>query len=223
MSLDASASVGRALAPTPTKQAIGFMIGSALFALGSAPGFGSWAGSSAANLCFFIGAWFFTGAALIQMELSGPRTVPVSYGSGVMFTAAWLAASIQFFGTLLFNVSTAAALEVHTTHGEQQLVWNPDAGGSVAFLISGFFVLLAFTRSTDRMWAPSSADWWSAQINFLGCVAFGVSAVGSFVSKTGTTVDATLANMGTFIGALCFFAASAIVLAADARKSGSSS
>lgn len=217
MSVDAVASTSRALSPTPTKQAVGFMIGSALFALGSAPGFGTWAGSNVANICYFVGAWFFTGAALIQLVLSGPRTVPATTEHGVVFRAAWLAAAVQFFGTLLFNVSTTTALEVQTIRGEQHLVWNPDAGGSVAFLISGFFVLLAFTRSTNRMWAPDDADWWSGQINFLGCIAFGVSAVGSFVSKTGTTVDATLANTGTFIGALCFFAASGIALLASQR------
>ncbi len=50
--------------PTLNKQCWGgFMIGSALFALGSAPGFGSWAGGAATvNVCYFVGAWFFTAA-----------------------------------------------------------------------------------------------------------------------------------------------------------------
>ncbi|MCF8588643.1 hypothetical protein [Gordonia liuliyuniae] len=216
MSVDDTVRTVRALKPTLTKQCVGFMIGSSLFALGSAPGFGSWAGSDAANVSYFVGAWFFTGAAFIQLVLSGARTVPVSYGTGVMFRAEWLAASTQFFGTLLFNVSTTTALQVHTVRGEQHLVWNPDAGGSVAFLVSGFFVLVAFTRSTGRVWAPTSVDWWSGQINMVGCIAFGVAAVGSFVNSAGTTADATLGNIGTFVGALCFFAASAIVLAAQA-------
>ncbi|MCF8569108.1 hypothetical protein L5G32_02345 [Gordonia sp. HY002] len=192
------------------------MIGSALFALGSAPGFGPWAGAEAANISYFIGAWFFTGAALIQLVRSGPMTTSVPYGSGVMLRADWLAASTQFVGTLLFNVSTAAALEVKTVHGQQHLVWNPDAGGSVAFLLSGLFVLVAFTRAdaARRVWAPGSTDWWSGVINMIGCIAFGVSAVGSFVSRTGTTVDAVLATVGTFVGALCFFFASFIVLVA---------
>ncbi|MGO3326247.1 hypothetical protein [Gordonia sp. (in: high G+C Gram-positive bacteria)] len=202
------------LTATTTKQCVGFMIGSALFALGSAPGFGNWAGANASNISYFIGAWFFTGAALIQLVRSGAMATTVSYGNGVMLRAEWLAASTQFFGTLLFNVSTASALEVKTVHGQQHLVWNPDAGGSVAFLISGVFVLLAFTRADGRVWAPRSTDWWSGVINMAGCIAFGVSAVGSFVSRTGTTVDAVLATVGTFVGALCFFFASFIVLVA---------
>ena len=127
----------RAVAYTDTLQTIIFIIGSALFALGSAPGFASAAGATASNLCYFVGAWFFTGAALVQLVRSGPMMTPVDYDPGKMFRAEWLAGSTQFFGTLLFNVSTTAALMAHTVKGEQHLVWNPDAGGSVAFLLSG--------------------------------------------------------------------------------------
>lgn len=199
------------LTPTTLKQCWGFMIGSALFALGSAPGFTDWAGSTAANLCYFIGAWFFTGAALIQLLLAGPRTVEVSYGTGTMLRAEWLAASTQFFGTLLFNVSTAAALQAHTVSEQKHFVWSPDAGGSVAFLISGVFVIVAYTH-VQRFYNPGDRAWWSGQINFLGCVAFGVSAVGAYILPSGNTADNTIAGVGTFIGALCFFFASLVVL-----------
>ncbi|MGB6244137.1 MULTISPECIES: hypothetical protein [Gordonia] len=212
MSISASAESSRLLTPTTLKQCVGFMIGSALFALGSAPGFGTWAGASASNICYFIGAWFFTGAALIQLVLSGAMTVPVKYGTGTMFRAEWLAGSTQFFGTLLFNVSTGAALTVRSVKGQEHLVWNPDAAGSVAFLISGYFVLVAYRHTAGTQWAPGDRNWWSGQINFLGCVAFGVSAVASFVNGSGNTVDAVLANAGTFVGAICFFLASAVVL-----------
>ncbi|MEE3851102.1 hypothetical protein VZC37_12210 [Gordonia sp. LSe1-13] len=201
---------GRILTPTPNKQCMGFMIGSALFAAGSAPGLAGMMGASAANLCFFVGAWFFTFAAFIQLVTSGPVTVPVSYSPGTMVRAEWLAAATQFVGTLLFNVSTGAALQAHTIAAQKHLVWTPNAEGSVAFLISGFFVLIAYTRS-DRAWAPNRRDWWSGQINMLGCVAFGVSAVGAYITTSGVTVDALLANLGTFVGALCFFIASLIV------------
>ncbi|MFW0793354.1 hypothetical protein AAFP30_06040 [Gordonia sp. CPCC 205515] len=207
----------RVLTPTLTKQCVGFMIGSALFALGSAPGLGSLMGASAANICFFTGAWFFTGAAFIQLITAGAVTVPVSYAPGTMVRAEWLAAATQFFGTLLFNVSTGAALQAHTVAAQKHLVWTPNAEGSVAFLISGFCVLIAYARG-DRLWAPTSRDWWSGQINLLGCIAFGVSAVGAYITTSGVTVDAVLANLGTFIGALCFFVASLIVLPALAGR-----
>lgn len=202
----------RILVPTLAKQCWGFIIGSALFALGAAPGFGHVAGATASNLCYFVGAWFFTVAALIQLVLSGAMTVEVDFKPGRMFRAEWLAAATQFFGTLLFNVSTTAALMAHTVKGEQQLVWNPDAGGSVAFLLSGGFVLLAFVRAGNDFVSLRKPDFWAGQINMLGCIAFGVAAVGAFVSTTGNTVDSTLANLGTFIGALCFLISSAIAL-----------
>ncbi|WP_440712839.1 hypothetical protein [Gordonia sp. FQ] len=205
----------RILTPTLAKQCWLFMIGAALFALGAAPGFQSAFGSNganAANLSYFIGAWFFTAGALIQLVLSGPMMVKVSYEPGQMFRSEWLAASTQFFGTLLFNVSTTSALMAHTVKGEQHLVWNPDAGGSVAFLLSGGFVLLALWRAGHPFWSPRLPDFWSGHVNLWGCIAFGVAAAGAFVDNTGGTLDAALANWGTFIGGLCFLVSSAISL-----------
>jgi hypothetical protein len=46
----------------------------------------------------------------------------------------------------------------------------------------------------------------------VGCVAFGVSALGAFVRKNGVSEDALLANLGTFVGALCFLVAALLVL-----------
>ncbi len=188
------------------------MIGSALFALGSAPGFGSWAGASVVNICYFVGAWFFTTAGAIQLLLSGPRVAEVSYGTGKMVRAEWLTASAQSLGTVLFNVSTAGAIAAHSVAGERHIVWSPDAAGSVAFLVSGAVAYVAFYRAEGMVWAPHSAAWWSTHLNWVGCVAFGVSAIGAYVTVSGVTVDAILANMGTFIGAICFFLSSLIVL-----------
>lgn len=213
-SVPASASASWLLTPTLSKQCWGFIIGSALFAIGSAPGFAEATGALSANLCYFFGAWFFTAAALIQLVRSGAVTVPVDFPPGKMFRAEWLAGAVQFFGTLLFNVSTTAALAPNTVKGEQHLVWNPDAGGSVAFLLSGGFVLLAFVRAGNDFFSPRKVDFWAGQINFLGCVAFGLAAVGGFVNNSGSTIDAAMANWGTFIGALCFLLASAIALPA---------
>ena len=52
----------------------------------------------------------------------------------------------------------------------------------------------------------------------IGCVAFGVSALGAFVSEAGVTEDALLANVGTFVGALCFLVAALRVLPREARS-----
>ena len=205
------------LIPTATKQAWGFMIGSTFFALSATPGLSEAMGTSTANLLCFIGAWFFTGAGFIQLILSGAVTVPVPYPPGRMVRAEWLTASTQSFGTLLFNVSTTGALTAKSLASQEHYVWNPDAGGSVAFLISGFFAFVAYAH-TAKLWDPGRRAWWSVVFNFIGSVAFGVSAVGAYLLPSGATFSDGLAMWGTFIGALGFFFTSLIVLPQWQRK-----
>lgn len=188
------------------------MIGSAFFAIGTAIGIWDLGSSNLTNLLCFIGAWFFTAAGLMQLSLSGSAVVKVGYGQGRMFRAEWLAAAVQSFGTIMFNVSTSAALTARTVQTEERLVWNPDAGGSVAFLVSAAFVYLAYYRGRGTLWEPRRSGWWGAHINMIGCIAFGVSAVGAFILANGSVADAAIANWGTLIGAICFFLASAIAL-----------
>lgn len=199
------------LIPTVAKQCWGFMIGSACFAIGSAPGLGALLGANGANIVFFIGAWFFTAAGLMQLFLSGAVSVPVAYAPGRMVRAEWLAAATQTFGTLMFNVSTSAALYAKSISAQERFVWNPDAGGSVAFLFSGVLAFVAYAH-VAKLWNPATRDWWAVAINFIGCVAFGISAVGAYILPDGNVLDSGFANWGTFIGALCFFAASFITL-----------
>ncbi len=181
------------------------MVGSSLFALGSAQGVLHFGGPQTANLMFFIGAWFFTSAGLIQVYLS----LPVREGG--RYRADWLAAVIQSAGTILFNLSTTGALIAVTTRAAREFVWSPDAGGSVAFLVSAAYVFAAYPAG-KRAWDPGQVNWWSACINALGCIAFAVSAVGAFVLQSGDAADTSMANWGTFVGAVCFFSASLIVL-----------
>jgi hypothetical protein len=185
---------------TLTHQCWSFVIGSAFFATGTVPGFAAFAGPGAANVLCFVGSWFFTSAAWIQLVRSGPE------GS-----AEWLSAAVQFGGTVLFNVSTCAAVWAHAVFAERRLVWAPDAAGSVAFLVSAAFGIIAVNAAVG-WWAPGSRDWQAQWVNMIGCLAFAVSAVGAFVFKSGTTADEALANLGTFVGALCFLAAALMVL-----------
>ena len=187
------------------------MIGSAFFAAGSAPGLSTALGSDGSNLLFFVGALFFTTAGLIQLFLSGAVSVKVDYGPGRMVRAEWLAAATQTFGTLMFNVSTTAALRAKTLSAQEHFVWNPDAAGSVAFLVSGAAAFIAYAH-VARHWDFRRRAWWSVMVNFAGCVAFGFSAVGAYLLPSGAALDNSLANNGTFIGALCFLLASLIVL-----------
>lgn len=171
-----------------------FAIGSTFFAVATAPGFAALAGAGASNALCFAGSWCFTAAAWMQLALSGR-------GIG------WWSSASQFAGTILFNVSTGAAVWAHTIHAERRDVWAPDATGCVAFLISGVLAVMSVGG-----WAPRSADWQAGWINLVGCVAFAISAAAAFVFKTGVTANAALANLGTFVGALCFLTAALLVL-----------
>lgn len=191
---------------TLTRQSWLFAIGSACFAAATFPGFSAAAGASTANLLCFVGSWFFTTAAWMQLRLSGQE-----------WTTEWLSAVTQFLGTILFNVSTGSAIVARAVLTERRLVWAPDATGSLAFLISGVLGVVAVSVGIGRL-ALKSRDWQAEWINLIGCAAFGVSAVAAFVTKTGATEDVVLANLGTFLGALCFLAAALMLLPPQSVK-----
>lgn len=195
---------------TETKQCWGFIIGSSFFAAATVPGLGGVIDTRLANVLCFIGAWFFTAAGLIQLVRSGSVFDRVS-SARRRVSAAWLTAATQSFGTIMFNVSTIAALVVVSRSADEDLVWSPDAGGSIAFLVSGCFAFVAYAR-TARMGDFGNRDWWAVLVNFVGCVAFGVSAVGAYVLMSGSDLSGALASTGTFVGALCFLVAAAIAL-----------
>lgn len=202
------------ITPTLWIQCWGFMLGSTFFAVGSFAPIASQIGATASNVLFFIGSWGFTTAAFVQLHLNGP-----SRNERGAFRALWLAAATQFVGTILFNVSTGTAITAKSLFAEEQLVWAPDAQGSVLFLVSGAFALLALGR-IGRLWSPLDRDWFSNWVNMGGCIAFGVSAIAAIVTTGGGVENASLAGWSTCIGAVCFFLASALVLPDATRKSG---
>lgn len=190
------------------RQCWSFAIGSSLFAIATAPRFALFAGAGAANVLCFIGSWFFTSAALIQLLLSRP-----SMGrrwETPSIRAEFLSAATQFVGTLRFNVSTGAAVWAHQIPVRRRFVWWPDAAG-FAFLISGALGVVAITLTVGLV-ELKSREWLAAWINMVGSMAFGASAAGAFVKRTGVTEDAVLANAGTFVGALCFLIAALLLL-----------
>lgn len=90
-------------------------------------------------------------------------------------------------------------------------MWVPDATGSLGFLVSGVLGVVAVTAAAG-LFGLKSHDWQAEWINLTDCVAFGISALGAFVTESGVTEDALLANLGTFIGALCCLVAALLVL-----------
>lgn len=214
--------IGHALAfaPRPATRlawdrtiAVGFAAGSACFLIGPFPGFVELVGSGADGAVFFAGSVLFTLAAGLEL-----REGTVRRGRRWGRDPSWWSALIQFAGTLLFNVSTFAALQDSlSVHQENRLVWAPDLIGSACFLVSG---ALAYRVTTARCPRPARPDreWTTAAVNLAGCVLFGISAVASFiVPSSGSTLDLAAANWTTSAGALCFLVGALLLLPAAGR------
>jgi hypothetical protein len=88
----------------------------------------------------------------------------------------------------------------------------PDVLGSVAFLVAS---ALAWAEAGHAWWSwrPRSIGWRIAAWNLLGSIAFGVSAVGAYVvPASGELLSSVLANLGTFVGAVCFLVGGLLLL-----------
>ena len=184
-----------------------FAIGSTCFLVGPFPGFVELVGSEVDGLVFFVGSIFFTSAAFLQyLDAVGLRVLTFAPRS-----LDWWACAVQFAGTLFFNVSTFHALETGLdVKAYDRLVWTPDLRGSICFLVAGVCAYLAVR-------GPRTLDWWIAAVNLLGCVAFMVSAIASYVvPSTGSAIDLAAANAWTSFGALCFLVGAVLLLPAGA-------
>jgi drug/metabolite transporter (DMT)-like permease len=188
------------------REAWGFAVGSVFFAVGAVPFYADAVGEVTTNATFFLGAIFFTLAALIQLLLSGRK--PPRHDSSRADRADWWAAAVQFAGTLFFNLSTTAALI--TAVNEDARVgsgWRPDAWGSICFLVASALAVVA-TTDRDGLWDPHARTWRCTWLNMAGSVFFGLSAVGAYViPETSDLVSQFWANAGTFLGAVCFLVA----------------
>ncbi|WP_344312448.1 hypothetical protein [Agromyces terreus] len=188
------------------REAWGFAVGSVFFLVGALPWYAAWAGPVGAAATFVVGSVFFTLAAFVQLSLSG-RRIPVR-GTNRADAWDWWAAAVQFVGTLLFNVSTAAGPAAALADPERLGAgWRPDAWGSAAFLISSAFAMVA-TSDRGTLWDVHARSWHGTWLTMLGSIAFAVSAVGAYVvPQTDSLVSAFWANLGTLVGAVCFLLA----------------
>ena len=199
--------------------AVLFIIGSACFAIGPAPGYLSWVGYQADTVTFFVGSIFFTSAALCQY-IQTVRVPRVIGADGARVRTPFLgfeprridfwAAGVQFVGTLFFNVTTFNAMRGNPDY--QKYIWTPDWRGSICFLIASE---LAFAEVGHRTfsWIPRSRSWRITALNLLGSVFFGVSAIASYTSPTtGAPVSVFWTNLGTFAGAICFLVGAVLLM-----------
>lgn len=198
-----------------------FAIGSICFALGSFPLSATTVGATPDNITFFVGSIFFTTASCLQyMEVATTPTDLVAAhrnGLGSLLRIHhrridWWAAAIQLLGTLWFNRTTLSALLVGLgASSKHHPIWRPDALGSICFLVSSW---LAWAEECDGAfaWRPSRISWWITALNLVGSVAFGVSAVASYVTSSGQLLSLALTNLGTFVGAICFLVGAILLL-----------
>jgi len=205
-----------------------FAIGSVCFALGSLPAYFDNLAPAIVAGTFFVGSIFFTSAASVQLResVSSPTGVEATSPRPRGFAARgwrprsidWWAASIQLVGTVWFNVSTFAATRQDLTAEQQRhLIWAPDLFGSICFLVASW---LAYSEVNPRLrpQPDGSVGWWIAALNLAGSVAFGGAAIGArYVGGSGEVANITLVNLGTFVGAACFFAGAVLLPVESAR------
>ncbi|HEX9065426.1 MAG TPA: hypothetical protein VF843_09975 [Streptosporangiaceae bacterium] len=91
-------------------------------------------------------------------------------------------------------------------------VWRPDVVGSFCFLIASGLAWFEACHGWAA-WRPRMPGWWITGLNLAGSVAFGFSAVASYViPDTHRLLSTPVADLGTFIGAACFLAGAVLLL-----------
>jgi hypothetical protein len=193
--------------------AVLFMVGSALFALGSFPPYADAAGASAVGVTYFVGSIFFTSAGYLQYVQAINATPHATrerrrrrYVAWQPHRIDWWAAAVQSVGTLLFNRSTFNAMNAALdTHQQNRLIWAPDLFGSIAFMVASTLAWLEVCHRWWR-WQPDDISWRIVALNLGGSIAFQISAFAAFVRPaTGEVLNLPIANLGTFVGAVGFF------------------
>jgi hypothetical protein len=202
--------------------AVLFMIGSTLFALGPFPPYARIVGTSTVAVTYFAGSIFFTSAGYLQLvqTINDPagghrRGDRIRLFASQPLRIAWWSALVQSLGTLLFNRSTYQAMDAALSLQQQErLVWAPDMLGSVAFMIASGLAWVDACGGWWR-WEPRERDWRVAAYNLAGSIAFQLSAVAAFLRpSTGVLLSVPVANLGTFVGAVCFFAGARLLIPA---------
>jgi hypothetical protein len=202
--------------------AVLFMVGSTCFAIAPLPFYLDLLGSTGDAITYFVGSIFFTSAALCQLIETGvaPRSLTRHQAHRARRLVSielrridWWSSSVQFVGTLFFNVTTFASIHPPADLAPgKNAIWTPDWRGSLCFMVASW---LAYGEAGHGWisWEPSSRGWRIAALNMLGSIAFLVSAFGAYVlPTTGKPVSLFWTNAGTFVGALCFFAGVALLL-----------
>ena len=205
--------------------AVLFIVGSSCFVLGSVPAYADAVGALADAVTYFVGSIFFTAASFLQLLQA--QTPSMTGGEGRRTTPArlvmwrplprdrnWLAAITQFAGTILFNVSTLAAIARNTSVEQQDRhVWRPDFFGSTLFIIASVFGILALRGAGAGRHRPLPG--WIAWLNMIGSLLFMAAALAGYVlPSSGEVLNIRVDLAGTLLGALCFLTGAVLMFPA---------
>ncbi len=205
-----------------------FTIGATCFVTAPVPGFAQAVGQSVDGGVFFVGSVFFTSAATLQwLETINadrdPRGCGVERLRWLVWEPRridWWSTGVQLAGTVFFNVTTFQALSTSVSNpAYNQVVWRPDALGSVCFLVSGYLAYVEVTGGLLRL-PGRGLEAAIVTVNLLGCLAFGVSAATAYVLPTGTPANVTLSEVTTTLGAVGFLVGALLMLPEAAADEG---
>jgi hypothetical protein len=206
------------------------MIGSFAFTLGALLCFDLSLPLLVPGVIFFVGSLFFTSAAYLQFleainmpEMSARvedgETKQARYFVWEPDRIDWWSTITQLVGTLYFNFSTFNAMRLSLSPlKSDRLVWSADFLGSALFLVSSWLAYeeVATALTTSRL---KNLTWWVVLSNLLGSVAFGISAITSFIlPSVGTMINANVTNLTTAIGGACFFVGALLQLLETNRE-----
>ena len=199
-----------------------FAVGSVCFALGSFPPYATAVGATPDNITYFIGSIFFTTASFLQyMEVASTPSAlvePRRSGLGSLLRIRhrridWWAAAhpVARHPVVQPDHAERAGWSGWAPSPSHHPIWRPDALGSICFLVSSW---LAWAEECHGpfAWRPSRISWWITALNLAGSVAFGVSAIASYVTSSGQLLSLALTNLGTFVGAICFLVGAMLLL-----------
>ncbi|MGZ4282502.1 MAG: hypothetical protein ACXVQ4_10455 [Gaiellaceae bacterium] len=195
-----------------------FVVGSACFAAGVPVSQVQSLAPTVAAAIFFIGSIFFTSASTVQMRLAWVAMRPRALLT--LRNPDWSSAVVQWVGTLFFNATTLASLIQVSGKASvsNQVVWRPDAFGSILFLVSSAIALAPEARKA-RNEHVRGRSWAIAALNMLGSIFFGISAVGAWVvPETDEVLNSAWANGGTFLGAVFFLVGGWLVIPSRRHK-----
>jgi hypothetical protein len=217
-----------------------FMIGAFCFAVASIPAIAEPLGPLPVAIVYFLGSIFFTSAALFQLWSSRDRldrlASAIQLAGTVFFNVNTFAAVVDAvepirpdlliwapdaYGSACFLVSSAIAQFVALRDVNRGVGWaavnrRRDDWPRLRERIG---------HALGNRWHEATRDLhsdeiWIAYFNLAGSVAFGISAIASFVvPDTGEAINAAAVSTWTLLGAIGFFVAAFLLV--EERRAGS--